>query len=85
MKDILSTAVWKRPCPNLELVSMNLRLIFSSADLLKRLRQSSDRCSAQTVASARSPCGVSMYPTRPTTIIGGVSRIVTASTISFLF
>ncbi|KYN36189.1 hypothetical protein ALC56_09467, partial [Trachymyrmex septentrionalis] len=41
----------------------------------KRLRQSSDKCSAQTVASARSPCGVSIYPTRPTTIIGGVSRI----------
>ncbi|KYN13568.1 hypothetical protein ALC57_14275 [Trachymyrmex cornetzi] len=36
---------------------------------------SSDKCSAQTVASALSPCGVSMYPTRPTTIIGGVSRI----------
>lgn len=31
MKDALSAAVWKRPCPNLELVSINLRLIFSRA------------------------------------------------------
>ena len=29
MKDALSCGVWKRPCPNFELVSMNLRLIFS--------------------------------------------------------
>src|SRR6218665_1387318 len=48
------------------------------------LKNSSLRCSAQTVLNVRRPLGVSMYPTRPTTIIGGVSMIVTASTTSFL-
>lgn len=33
---------------------------------------------------ALSPLGVSIYPTIPTTIIGGVSKTVTASTTSFL-
>lgn len=31
MKTLFSWAVWKRPCPNLEVVSMNLSSIFSRA------------------------------------------------------
>lgn len=34
--------------------------------------------------NALNPLGVSMYPTKPTTTMGGVSMIVTASTTSFL-
>ena len=34
MKAALSWGVWKRPCPNLLLVSMNFRLIFSRARFL---------------------------------------------------
>jgi len=36
------------------------------------------------VVKALNPLGVSMYPTNPTTTIGGVSMMVTASTTSFL-
>jgi len=39
---------------------------------------------AQTVVKALNPLGVSMYPTNPTTTIGGTSITVTASTTSFL-
>lgn len=41
-------------------------------------------CSAHTVHRDLRPWGVSMYPVTPTTTMGGVSRMVTASTISFL-
>lgn len=34
MKEFLSSGVWKRPWPNLDDVSMNLRLIFSKAAFL---------------------------------------------------
>jgi len=39
---------------------------------------------AQTVVKALNPLGVSIYPTKPTITIGGVSITVTASTTSFL-
>jgi hypothetical protein len=37
------------------------------------------------VLYARRPRGVTIYPTTPTIIMGGVSMMVTASTVSFLF
>merc|ERR1719400_2741205 len=39
MKAALSWGVWNLPCPNLELVSMNLRLIFSKALFLVWVRR----------------------------------------------
>merc|ERR1719310_1971535 len=53
--------------------------------LQKRRLTSSLRNAAQTVDKLLRPLGVSTYPTNPTTVIGGASRIDTASTISFLW
>jgi hypothetical protein len=36
------------------------------------------------VSNVRLPCGVFTYPTIPTTTMGGVSMMVTASAVSFL-
>merc|ERR1712071_137289 len=52
--------------------------------LVETTRQSSPICSAQTVLNALSPLGVATYPTIPTITNGGVSKMVTASTTSFL-
>mmetsp|Transcript_403 Transcript_403/g.784 ORF Transcript_403/g.784 Transcript_403/m.784 type:complete len:229 (-) Transcript_403:53-739(-) len=52
--------------------------------LYKRRLNSSFKCSAKTVVRVRRPWGVSTYPTTPTTTMGGVSTMVTASTTSRL-
>lgn len=45
----------------------------------------SDRDPAKTEVRVLRPLRVSTYPTIPTTLMGGVSMIVTGSTFSFLF
>ncbi len=57
MKAILSCGVWKRPWPNLELVSMNLSLIFSRAFLLVWTRRDLRRVSTRFLGPMQQPCG----------------------------
>ena len=62
------------------------RLVLGVGQFLYRRRLNwSLTCLAQTVVRVRSPRGVLMYPTTPTANMGGASRMVTASTTSFLW